>query len=66
MPNEVGYENVKCQIGLPGCQKKNAGYSRYKQFARVGPLMDSCENCARKSYEQPPQFKEEEDPANGF
>ncbi len=66
MSNEIGYENVKCQIGLPGCEKKNAGYSRYKKYAKVGPAVDSCETCARKPYEQPPQFQKEEDPSQGF
>ncbi len=56
--NEIGYENVKCQIGLSGCEKKNAGYLRYKQFAKVGPALDACESCARTPYEQPPQFQE--------
>jgi len=51
---------VKCQIGLPGCEKKNAGYSRYKQFAKVGPALDACESCARTPYEQPPQFQGEQ------
>ncbi len=58
MSETIGYEDVKCQVGLPGCEKVNAGYHRYKQFAKVGPPVDSCESCAKKSYEQPPQFKE--------
>lgn len=59
MSESVGYEDVKCQIGLPGCEKKNAGYGRYKRFANVGPVLDSCESCARTAYEQPPQFQEQ-------
>ncbi len=58
MSESIGYENVKCQIGLPGCEKRDAGYSRYKQFAKVGAALDSCESCAKKPYEQPPQFQE--------
>lgn len=56
MSELVGYEAVKCQINLPGCQKKGAGYSRRKQYAQEGPWLDSCESCARKPYDQPKQF----------
>jgi len=59
MSESVGYEGSKCQIGLPGCEKKNAGYGRYKQYANVGPVLDACEKCARVPYEQPPQFQKE-------
>jgi hypothetical protein len=55
----TGYEKDKCQINLPGCEKNHAGYLRRKQFSRVGPWLDSCETCARKEYEPPPQFQEE-------
>lgn len=56
---ETGYSEVKCQINLPGCTKKDAGYSRRKQYAQVGPWLDSCEHCARIPYEQPQQFQGE-------
>jgi hypothetical protein len=60
MSETTGYENDKCQVNLPGCEGTHAGYGRYKQYARVGPILDACENCARVPYEQPPQFKKEE------
>lgn len=45
----------------------DAGYQRRPRFAQEGPWLDSCEECARVLYEQPPQFqKTEEDPSNGF
>jgi hypothetical protein len=56
---EIGYQAVKCQIELKGCEKKNAGYSRRPQYAQEGPWLDACENCARTPYEQPAQFKTE-------
>lgn len=59
MSDSPGYEKDKCQIGLPGCEKTHAGYSRRKQFARTGPWLDSCEHCARVEYEPPPQFQQE-------
>lgn len=61
MSESVGYENVKCQIGLKGCEKKGAGYQRRLQYAQQGPWLDSCESCARTPYEQPKQFQEKND-----
>jgi hypothetical protein len=62
----LGYADVKCQIGAKGCQKKNAGYSRRKQYAQQGPWLDACENCARIPYEQPAQFKSEPETVEAF
>jgi len=59
MSESIGYEAVKCQLNLPGCKKTHAGYLRRKQFARVGPWLDACQNCAMVPYEQPAQFQEE-------
>lgn len=55
----VGYEGEKCEIKLSGCEKTGAGYGRYKKFARVGPILNACETCARQPYEQPPQLAKE-------
>ena len=63
-PKPDGYENVKCEIGLPGCKKKNAGYLRRPKFAQQGEWLNACESCARAPYEQPAQFQE--DPGQGF
>lgn len=52
----IGYAKDKCQLNFKGCEKTHAGYSRYKQYSRVGPLLDACENCARVPYDQPPQL----------
>jgi hypothetical protein len=55
----LGYSKDKCAVQISkDCVGRDAGYSRYKQFARVGPLLDACEACARVPYEVPPQFKE--------
>lgn len=67
MSESVGYARDKCEVKIsPECEGRNAGYQRTKQFARVGPWLDACEPCARTEYEQPPQFKKEEDPTQGF
>ena len=66
MAEANGYQEVKCQINAKGCEKKNAGYSRRKQFAQQGPWLDSCENCARTGYEQPEQFKTEPETVEAF
>ena len=58
-PGPEGYEDVKCEIRLPGCKKTQAGFSRRKQYAQVGPWLDACENCARQPYEVPPQLQKE-------
>lgn len=58
-PRPEGYEDVKCEIGFKGCAKTHAGYLRYKQYAKVGPALNACENCARIPYDPPPQFKKE-------
>ena len=58
-PGPEGFEDVKCEIGMPGCKKKGAGYSRRKQYAQVGPWLDACESCARHPYDAPPQFQKE-------
>jgi hypothetical protein len=61
MSETIGYENVKCEVGVsPKCRKKNAGFHRYGKYFRVGPVLDCCEACVRVPYEQPPQFKEKE------
>lgn len=57
---DIGYENCKCQLNFPGCQKNHAGYGRYKQYANVGPILDACESCARKPYDVPPQFAKDQ------
>jgi hypothetical protein len=59
MTEAVGYEKIRCQVDLPGCEKTCAGYLRYKEFCKVGPLLDACEHCARKEYKPPKQFQEE-------
>lgn len=61
MSQEIGYEADKCELRLPGCEKTHAGYQRRKQYALVGPWFDACESCARKPYDQPPQFQEKTD-----
>ncbi|VVB52882.1 Uncharacterised protein [uncultured archaeon] len=62
--DSTGYEAVKCQVRIsPGCKKKQnseAGYSRTEKYARVGPWLDACEECARIPYEQPAQFQKGE------
>lgn len=55
---QPGYEADKCQLNLPGCLKKEAGYQRRKTYAGEGPWLDACESCARQPYEQPKQFQE--------
>jgi hypothetical protein len=51
-----GFEHDKCHF----CGKGNAGYQRRETYATVGPWFDACEKCARKPYEQPKQFQENE------
>lgn len=57
-PRPEGYEDVRCEIKLPGCIKTHAGYLRRPQYAQAGPWLNSCEHCARIPYEQPAQFQE--------
>lgn len=66
MGEAIGYQDARCQINAKGCEKKNAGYSRRKQFAQQGAWLDSCENCARVPYEQPAQFKTESETVEAF
>lgn len=57
----VGYSKVVCEVRVsPKCEKKNAGYSRRKEYAQEGPWLDACEPCARTPYEPPKQFQQEE------
>jgi hypothetical protein len=57
-PRPEGYEEVTCDIRLPGCTRILAGYLRRPQFAQAGDWRNSCEHCARIPYEQPKQFQE--------
>ena len=40
-----------------------AGYQRREQYAQQGPWRDACNDCAKKPYEQPKQFQQEEENA---
>ena len=37
-----------------------AGFQRRETYAGVGPWFDACGECAKKPYEQPKQFQEQE------
>jgi hypothetical protein len=48
----------ECQLKFKGCLGSPAMYGRRKQYAKVGPWLDCCENCVKVPYEVPPQFQE--------
>ena len=51
----IGYERDKCHF----CNKHEAGFGRAEDQKPTGPYFDACEECAKKPYPQPKQFKEE-------
>ena len=67
MTESVGYQNDRCEVKLPGCEKTGAGYERRLKYATVGPWLPACQHCACTPYEQPEQFKKQkEDTSEGF